>query len=595
MNLVITMEVPSEGPGTYCRLCLSRCGLRQIFSMQASDKNVWTSNNSSELVEKIYECTNIQLSSAADAECAICGRCLLAVQDFYHFRVRSNKVNELIQNLTIATDKVESVPVPLTEAAIGNQYQCANCLAKFHHIRSLRQHHKLFCIAKPKTSDGTLIIEHIDEQMESESVDYITPDDPPIPAPVAQPVQPAKQSMEPQEPPVMVDEPVEVVEQGVKTFPRPPYSFSCLIGLALKNSHSGLLPVPDIYSFVCEHFPYFRTAPRGWKNSLRHNLSLSKCFKKIEKPLSSGAYRKCFFWMIKPDKQAKLDEAVQRWFRREPDIIRQAMAHPEYLTALERGEMKHGSVLYDHIDLEDDLDEDDGEEDDDVEFIEPEHETLDDDAERYIIATLDAGLKDDDDDDDNEEEMPKWSTANRQTIQLPMIEPGQIVANEIEEEEYLELEEEGDNDGMEIIEPKHETIQFDADRSIIKMPELVIHGEDEEGGHQVNFNLEVPDYYASAKVDSKHSMLALAELTEEDLVSLENEDEFLLKQPQKHRQQTEQQNSAKRVSNDTSETGVSFQQHFEQLQKQQYRLRKHSRQLRQRSTRRKVPLGSRLA
>lgn len=90
-------------------------------------------------------------------------------------------------------------------------------------------------------------------------------------------------------------------------------------------------------------------------------------------------------------------------------------------------------------------------------------------------------------------------------------------------------------------------------------------------------------------------MLALAELTEEDLVSLENEDEFLLKQPQKHRQQTEQQNSAKRVSNDTSETGVSFQQHFEQLQKQQYRLRKHSRQLRQRSARRKVPLGSRLA
>ena len=30
--------------------------------MQASDKNVWTSNNSSELVEKIYECTNIQVA-----------------------------------------------------------------------------------------------------------------------------------------------------------------------------------------------------------------------------------------------------------------------------------------------------------------------------------------------------------------------------------------------------------------------------------------------------------------------------------------------------------------------------------------------------
>lgn len=38
-----------------------------------------------------------------------------------------------------------------------------------------------------------------------------------------------------------------------------------------------------LFGFCSEHFPYFRTAPAGWKNSVRHNLSLNKCFEKVEK------------------------------------------------------------------------------------------------------------------------------------------------------------------------------------------------------------------------------------------------------------------------------------------------------------------------
>lgn len=38
-----------------------------------------------------------------------------------------------------------------------------------------------------------------------------------------------------------------------------------------------------VFSLFSEHFPYFRTAPAGWKNSVRHNLSLNKCFEKVEK------------------------------------------------------------------------------------------------------------------------------------------------------------------------------------------------------------------------------------------------------------------------------------------------------------------------
>ena len=64
---------------------------------------------------------------------------------------------------------------------------------------------------------------------------------------------------------------------------KPPYSFSCLIFMAIEDSPQKKLPVKDIYSWILTHFPYFQHAPTGWKNSVRHNLSLNKCFKKVDK------------------------------------------------------------------------------------------------------------------------------------------------------------------------------------------------------------------------------------------------------------------------------------------------------------------------
>lgn len=53
--------------------------------------------------------------------------------------------------------------------------------------------------------------------------------------------------------------------------------------MAIEDSPVKALPVKEVYAWILEHFPYFRNAPTGWKNSVRHNLSLNKCFRKVEK------------------------------------------------------------------------------------------------------------------------------------------------------------------------------------------------------------------------------------------------------------------------------------------------------------------------
>lgn len=122
-----------------------------------------------------------------------------------------------------------------------------------------------------------------------------------------------------------------------KPYPKPAYSYSCLIAMALKNSQTGSLPVNEIYNFMLENFPYFRTAPNGWKNSVRHNLSLNKCFEKIEKPGSGGGQRKGCLWAMNPAKVHKMAEEVLKWSKKDPTAIRRSMANPERLELLERG------------------------------------------------------------------------------------------------------------------------------------------------------------------------------------------------------------------------------------------------------------------
>ncbi|KHN77340.1 Forkhead box protein N4 [Toxocara canis] len=118
---------------------------------------------------------------------------------------------------------------------------------------------------------------------------------------------------------------------------KPSYSYSCLVALALKNSRNGQLTVSEIYDFMCENFPYFRTAPPGWKNSVRHNLSLNKCFQKIELYRPDGQGRKSCLWSLNPAKINKMDQEVRKWRERDIVSIRGSLLCPDDLEAIEQG------------------------------------------------------------------------------------------------------------------------------------------------------------------------------------------------------------------------------------------------------------------
>ncbi|XP_055544259.1 uncharacterized protein LOC129729594 isoform X2 [Wyeomyia smithii] len=95
---------------------------------------------------------------------------------------------------------------------------------------------------------------------------------------------------------------------------KPPFSFSSLIFMAIENCQQKALPVKEIYAWIVHHFPYFKTAPTGWKNSVRHNLSLNKCFQKVEKAADSSLQNlgKGSLWMVEPQYRPNLIQALSR-------------------------------------------------------------------------------------------------------------------------------------------------------------------------------------------------------------------------------------------------------------------------------------------
>lgn len=97
---------------------------------------------------------------------------------------------------------------------------------------------------------------------------------------------------------------------------KPPYSYAQLIVQAISAAADKQLTLNGIYSYITRNYPYYKTADKGWQNSIRHNLSLNRYFHKV--PRNQEEPGKGSFWRIETMNETKLLDQAYRRRRKTP-------------------------------------------------------------------------------------------------------------------------------------------------------------------------------------------------------------------------------------------------------------------------------------
>ncbi|CAH8548313.1 unnamed protein product [Schistosoma turkestanicum] len=118
-----------------------------------------------------------------------------------------------------------------------------------------------------------------------------------------------------------------------------------LIAKAILSTQERRMILSEIYQWIQLRYPYFSSRGPGWRNSIRHNLSLNDCFIKVGR----AANGKGHYWGIHP---ANLKDFLSGDFRR-----RRAQRKVRRALGLSRPDDK----LHKQDDDDDDDDEDDDE------------------------------------------------------------------------------------------------------------------------------------------------------------------------------------------------------------------------------------------
>lgn len=116
------------------------------------------------------------------------------------------------------------------------------------------------------------------------------------PSPLAPDTQPPDETKAQQDVPTVPrwDSFPPIIDDGAK----PPHSYAQLIAMAILRSPTGKLTLSSIYKWISDTYSFYNPNDPGWQNSIRHNLSLHKSFRKTSRP--KGDPGKGNYWAIEP-------------------------------------------------------------------------------------------------------------------------------------------------------------------------------------------------------------------------------------------------------------------------------------------------------
>ena len=98
---------------------------------------------------------------------------------------------------------------------------------------------------------------------------------------------------------------------------KPPYSYVALITMAIESSEEKKMTLNGIYEYIVDNFQYYQLREnQGWKNSIRHNLSLHECFVKLSS--KGGKSGKSHYWTLDTKNEVIFEEGNYKRRRRRP-------------------------------------------------------------------------------------------------------------------------------------------------------------------------------------------------------------------------------------------------------------------------------------